>query len=130
MVPGAKFSMSTSAVSTRSSSAWWPASVFRSSTTLRLLELSITNSWDSVGWCGPITTICVSSPNEPPKPSRKSIGTPTTSARSAPLSPAPRAREKNIGWSAGTQPRARPLRKTGTDSSSQSRTSACSPRDQ
>ena len=51
MVPGAKFSMSTSAVSTRSSSAWRPASVFRSSTTLRLLELSITNSWDSIGSC-------------------------------------------------------------------------------
>ena len=51
MVPGAKFSMSTSAVSTRSSSAWRPESVFRFSTTLRLLELSITNSWDSTGWC-------------------------------------------------------------------------------
>ena len=49
MVPGAKFSISTSAVSTSSSSAWRPASVFRSSTTLRLLELSITNSWDSTG---------------------------------------------------------------------------------
>ena len=51
MVPGAKFSMSTSAVSTRSSSVWRPASVFRSSTMLRLFELSITNSWDSTGSC-------------------------------------------------------------------------------
>ena len=47
----AKFSMSTSAVSTRSRSASRPASVFRSSTTLRLLELSITNSCDSTGSC-------------------------------------------------------------------------------
>ena len=51
-MPGAKFSMSTSAVSTKSSSAWRPASVFRSSTTLRLLELSITNSWDSTRLVG------------------------------------------------------------------------------
>ena len=51
MMPGAKFSMSTSAVSTRSSSAWRPASDLRSSTTLRLLELSITNSCDSIGSC-------------------------------------------------------------------------------
>ena len=60
-----------------------------------------------------ITTISVSSPNEPPKPRRKSIGTPITSATSAPFSPRRRAREKNSSWSAGTQPRARPLRKTG-----------------
>ena len=59
------------------------------------------------------TTISVSSPNAPPKPSRKSIGTPTTSATSAPFSPAERAREKASSWSAGTQPRARPLRNTG-----------------
>jgi hypothetical protein len=57
-----------------------------------------------------IATISVSAPNEPPKPRRKSIGTPTTSATSASLSAPLRVREKNIGWSAGMQPRARPLR--------------------
>ena len=37
------------------------------------------------------------SPNDWPKPSRKSIGTPITSATSAPFSPALRAREKKSG---------------------------------
>ena len=39
-----------------------------------------------------------------PKPRRKSIGTPITSATSASLSAVQRAREKNSSWSAGTQP--------------------------
>ena len=61
-----------------------------------------------------------SSPKLPPKPSRKSSGTPITSATSAPLSPAPRARLKASSWSAGRQPRPRPLRKTGMPSASAS----------
>ncbi len=61
-----------------------------------------------------IVMIFVSSPKEPPKPRRKSIGTPTTIATSAPLSAVERAREKASSWSAGTQPRAWPLANTGT----------------
>ena len=69
--------------------------------------------WTRSGSARSMTTISVSSPNAPPKPSRKSIGTPTTSATSAPFSAAERTREKASRWSAGTHPRARPLRKTG-----------------
>ena len=71
-----------------------------------------------------MTTSSVSSPKDCPKPSRKSIGTPMTSATSAPFRPFERAREKNSSWSAGTQPRARPLRKTGMPSSCASASSA------
>ena len=63
----------------------------------------------------------------PPKPSRKSIGTPITSATSAPFSAWPRAREKNSSWSAGTHPRASPFRNTGIRSVSASSSSASSP---
>ena len=46
---------------------------------------------------GRSTTISVSSPNDAPKPRRKSIGTPTTSATSAPFSAvAARAREEQL----------------------------------
>ena len=69
----------------------------------------------------------VSSPNEPPKPRRKSIGTPTTSATSASLRPLPRAREKASSWSAGMQPRPSPFTNTGIRSSSASARSASSP---
>jgi hypothetical protein len=51
-----------------------------------------------------MATISVSSPKDAPKPRRKSIGTPMTSATSAPLSPWERARAKNSSWSAGRQP--------------------------
>ena len=75
-------------------------------------------------------TILVSSPKLPPKPSRKSSGTPTTSATSAPLRPVPRARLKQSSWSAGRQPRPSPLRKTGMPSASASARSSPSPRPQ
>ena len=55
------------------------------------------------------------------------MGTPTTRATSASCRPFPRAREKKSSWSAGTTPRARPLRNTGTRSSSASARSARSP---
>ena len=77
--------------------------------------------WGRSGSAEPTTTICASSPNEPPNPSRKSIGTPMTSATSASFNAVPRAREKNSSWSAGTQPRASPFRNTGIRSSSHSR---------
>ena len=66
----------------------------------------------------------------PPNPSRKSSGTPITSATSACPSAAPRAREKNSSWSAGTQPRPSPLRNTGIRSCSASARSCSSPRPQ
>ena len=69
----------------------------------------------------------MSAPNAAPKPSRKSIGTPISSATSAPRNPSERAREKNSSWSAGTQPRASPLRNTGIRSSSTSARNASSP---
>jgi hypothetical protein len=52
-------------------------------------------------------------PERRAEPEPEVHGNPTTSARSAPLSPCERARAKNSSWSAGTQPRASPLRNTG-----------------
>ncbi len=72
----------------------------------------------------------VSSPKLPPKPSRKSSGTPITSATSASFKALPRVREKQSSWSAGTQPRPMPLRKTGIPSDSASRWSSSSACDQ
>ncbi len=74
-------------------------------------------------------------PTRPPRrcrrsPSRKSIGTPITSARSHSPSARPRVRENASGSSAGRQPRASPFRNTGNPQPAGQRASACSPRPQ
>jgi hypothetical protein len=74
--------------------------------------------------------IFVSSPKLPPKPRRKSIGTPTTRATSASFNAVERARLKAISWSAGRQPRPSPLRKTGMPIISAKARSSSSPRPQ
>ena len=68
----------------------------------------------------------VCSPNTPPNPSRKSIGTPTTSATSASFNAFDRARENASSWSAGTVPRAMPFISTGIRNASASDSSAAS----
>ena len=71
-----------------------------------------------------ISRVC--SPNTPPNPSRKSIGTPITSATSASFNAFDRARENASSWSAGTVPRAMPFISTGMRSASASASSAAS----
>ncbi len=70
----------------------------------------------------------VCDPNTLPKPSRKSIGTPITTATSASPNAFERAREKASGWSAGTTPRAIPFISTGICRCSARRSNATSPR--
>ena len=82
------------------------------------------------GSATPTTTTDASGANTPPNPSRKSSGVPITMATSASDSATPRAREKHSSWSAGTQPRPSPFRKTGIRSSSTNSRSASSPRPQ
>ena len=83
--------------------------------------------WSRSGSATSIATISASGANAAPKPSRKSSGTPITSATSAPPRPVLRAREKNSSWSAATHPRASPFRNTGIRSCSASVRSASSP---
>ena len=56
-------------------------------------------------------------PNRP-NPTRKSSGVPITTTTSARSLSAPRVRRNASGWSAGSSPRPRPLKKHGTPSSS------------